>query len=215
MARNFTLGFDTADAHISLALLEGDALLADHHIPMDKGQGEQLFAQIKNILKEYNLSFDSLCCIGVGIGPGNFTGIRLGVAAARGLSMALGIPAVGISTFQALAHGQDAPCLVVLDARRGHLYVQRFSSTGHDEACIVALADLPDLPSDMRIIGSLAQDVQNQIGGQVVTPVYPLGVAIARLAYAQRDKTAPPPAPLYLRKADAALPSSPSVKILP
>ena len=91
------LGFDTSAAHCAAALLRGDAILAHRHEEMGKGQAERLFPLLEDLLSEAGLTWRDLHVIGVGIGPGNFTGIRIAVAAARGLALSLGIPAIGIS----------------------------------------------------------------------------------------------------------------------
>jgi tRNA threonylcarbamoyladenosine biosynthesis protein TsaB len=66
----------------------------------------------------------------VGTGPGNFTGVRIAVAAARGLALAAGRPAVGVTRLEALAHGLPRPLTVIEDARRGEAYVQRLHRHG-------------------------------------------------------------------------------------
>ena len=91
------LGFDTSAAHCAAALVSGDHVLARHADHMSRGQGEHLIGLLEDLLSKKGYTWGDLDTIGVGIGPGNFTGIRISVAAARGLALSLGIPAIGVS----------------------------------------------------------------------------------------------------------------------
>ena len=97
------LGFDTSGAHVGTAIFDGTDVPAAHYIDMRKGQAERLMPMIEETLADAKISLSDLTAIGVGIGPGNFTGIRISVSAARGLALALGIPAIGVSLLDALA----------------------------------------------------------------------------------------------------------------
>lgn len=187
MADPAILGFDTSGGWCCAAITRGDALLAHRHVTMPRGQGEALFPLLDAVLHEAGLGWRDLSALGVGIGPGNFTAIRIGVSAARGLALGLGIPAVGISRFEALAlDGSALP--VVVPALRGQVWVQ------HPGAQPVLL-DAPPLAA----LGD---------GDGLTGPAHPLAVAIARLAASRFRSDPPRPAPLYLREADAAPPSS-------
>ena len=97
---------------------------------MARGQAESLFPTLEELLGEADTDWQDLDAIGVGIGPGNFTGIRISVSAARGLALSLGIPAVGISTFEAIFHIAGRPSgrvAVFLPARKGSAYFQIFA----------------------------------------------------------------------------------------
>lgn len=189
------LGFDTSGGWCTAAVIRGDAVLAQRHVAMTRGQAESLMPLIEAVLAEAGVELSALCAIGVGIGPGNFTGIRISVSAARGLALALGIPAIGINRFEALAL-DAAPATRalprVVPALRGQVWVQ----AGDTQDAAPVLHDAPPSPalSDSDTEGHTA-------------PAHPLAVAIARLADARRDTPHPRPAPLYLREPDAA-PSS-------
>jgi tRNA threonylcarbamoyl adenosine modification protein YeaZ len=163
-------------------LLSGDRIVAQRHEEMARGQAERLMPLLQEVLDASGARWPELTALGTGIGPGNFTGIRISVAAARGLALALDIPAIGVSTLEALAFGADGPVTAVVDARRGRVYAQRFP--GGAPALLDAAPDGPLL----------------------ITPAVPIAEAVARIAADRAGRTPPPPppAPLYLRPADAA-----------
>lgn len=176
-------------------MLRAGAVVAERHEEMAKGQAERLMPMLEEMLAEAGAGWRDLTTIGVGIGPGNFTGVRISVAAARGLALSLGIPAIGVSRLQALAEDGPLPVTVLEDARRGEAYRQHFPDGAPG---LVTLADLPVTGPE---IGSAARDG--------IAPALPLAVAIARIAARRAATQQPRPAPLYLRGADAAPPSDP------
>ena len=171
---------------------------------MEKGQAERLMPMLEEVLAEAGLGWRDLKALAVGTGPGNFTGVRIAVAAARGLALGLGIPAVGVTRLEALAYGLPRPLTVIEDARRGEVYVQLFTADGAGPARIL----------QRRIVAATA--VTGSAAGTGAMPAaMPLAEAIARIG-AERALTAQPrPAPFYLRGADAAPPSDPPPVILP
>ena len=205
------LAFDTSAAHCAAAVVSGSRILAQRVERMDKGQAERLMPLLAEVLAEAQVTYAGLSAIGVGTGPGNFTGVRISVAAARGLALGLGIPAIGVTGFEALATGLPDDVVVLLDARRGALWV---AGKGIDPQ-MVDPPHLPDLMTGRPVAGHRAQDVAAQTGGAVHLQPVPLAVAIARLAAERLGTAQPRPAPLYLRAADAALPTEPPPVILP
>ena len=191
------LAFDTSVAHCAAALLWGDRVLAQRDEPMAKGQAERLFPLLEEMLAKANKTWADLTVIGVGTGPGNFTGIRISVAAARGLALSLGIPAVGVSGFEALAFGHPRPVLSLLTARRDQVFAQEITDGGMGEPFLTNIDSLPDT----TVIGP----------AETVDPV-----AIARIAASRySQQSLPRPAPLYVRAPDAAPPRDPAPVILP
>lgn len=191
------LAFDTSVAHVAAALLSGDTILAQQVEPMQKGQAERLFGLLQEVLDKGGVTWNDLTAIGVGIGPGNFTGIRISVSAARGLALSLGIPAVGVSSFEAQAIDAPRPVFSLIDARRDQVFVQELTE---------AAAMPPRVQPRSEITA------QNIIGPHQTVDVN----AIARIA-ARRysDPTLARPAPLYVRAPDAAPPRDPAPVILP
>jgi len=205
------LAFDTSAAHCAAAVVSGSRILAQRVERMDKGQAERLMPLLAEVLAEAQVGYAGLSAIGVGTGPGNFTGVRISVAAARGLALGLGIPAIGVTGFEALATGLPDDVVLLLDARRGALWV---AGKGIDPQ----LMDPPHIPDGIMgrpVAGHRAAELALQTGGTLLEQPVPLAVAIARLAAGRLATVQPRPAPLYLRAADAALPTEPPPVILP
>ncbi len=205
------LAFDTSAAHCAAAVVSGSRILAQRVEQMDKGQAERLMPLLAEVLAEAQMGYAGLSAIGVGTGPGNFTGVRISVAAARGLALGLGIPAIGVSGFEALAAGLPDDVVTLLDARRGALWV---AGKGLEPQ----LVDPPVFPDRIKgrpLAGHRAAELALQTGGTLLEQPLPMAVAIARLAAARLGTAQPRPAPVYLRAADAALPTEPPPVILP
>lgn len=178
---------------------------------MEKGQAEALMPLIDAVLAEAEIGFDSLSVIGVGTGPGNFTGVRISVAAARGLALGLGIPAIGVSGFDAAALDLPSDVVSLLDAQRGAVWL---SGTGLAPQQAVPDA-LPQALAGRDVTGHLAADIAGRTGGRPLPQAVSLPVAIARIAALRAGTPQPRPAPLYLRPADAAPSSDPAPVLLP
>ncbi|NOD47920.1 MULTISPECIES: tRNA (adenosine(37)-N6)-threonylcarbamoyltransferase complex dimerization subunit type 1 TsaB [unclassified Ruegeria] len=177
------LAFDTSAAHCAAALLRGGEIVASRAEAMSRGQAERLMPLLEELLAQAGCTWSDLDAIGVGIGPGNFTGIRISVSAARGLALGLDAPVVGVSGFDALTKLSDANQLPCIAAPRDQVYVQVPGSK-------------PSLmpKSEAEALGPLfsCQDPEKQVQ------------AIARLTAERWHDVSEPPAPLYVRPADAA-----------
>ena len=220
------LAFDTSAAHCAAALLSGDRVLAQRTDAMARGQAEHLMPMLAAMLAERGLVWRDLGLLAVGVGPGNFTGIRIGVSAARGLALSLGLPAIGVSNFDVMraAAVVDAPTQIIsLAAPRDEVYLQPFAQ-GRASAP-PRLIDLSDPPADLaaapgtQVIGHAANRVARALGLTQAheATLSDVGLHIARIAQARHaagDPT-PRPAPLYVRSADAAPPRDPAPLILP
>jgi tRNA threonylcarbamoyladenosine biosynthesis protein TsaB len=198
------LAFDTAGPWVEACLRWPDGRVLHRVDPMEKGQAERLIPVLQDLMAEAGLGWSDLGRMAVGTGPGNFTGVRIAVAAARGLALAAGRPALGVTRLEALAHGLPRPLTVIEDARRGEAYVQSFTATGADTARLVPLMGLAP---EGWVTGSAA-------GPGALPAAMPLTEAMAEIA-ATRAVPQPRPAPFYLRGADAAPPSDPPPVILP
>ena len=188
------LAIDTSAAHCAAALLCGDRV-AVRVEEMAKGQAERLVPMVSELLASEGFRMADVGLVAVGVGPGNFTGIRIAVALARGLALGLGVPAIGVTGFDA-ARTEGAEW-VVLPAPRGQVYAQRF------------------LPEPEAAVILEPGEVVGRIAHLADMPVADFVVAIGRLALARAGVAQPRPAPFYLRGADAAPASDPPPVILP
>lgn len=184
------LAIDTSGPRLQLALLAG-ARVYVHVEDIAKGHAEILFDRIAVLLADAGLAYADLTGIAVTTGPGSFTGLRIGLSAARGLGLALGIPVIGLPTLlaTALPHLGALPVAIVADARRGEAYLAVFDRTGTALVAptVVPVAKAADhIPPHAREIPHMIPDV----------------AAMARFA-ATADPVRWPPDPVYVREADA------------
>ncbi len=206
------LAIDTSGSGCFVAIHDSDSnvTLGTAGADIGRGHAERLMAFVDAALEAAGVDLSAIERIAVTIGPGSFTGIRVGVAAARGLSLALGVPAVGVSTLSAIAAAHlsehpATPVFVAIDAKRGEAYCQAFAADGAavsaplilplDEARAAAEA------SQSLVIGSAAPLIAGTAGDS--EPAQPIPIeAVARLG-ALADPRADRPKPLYLRGPDA------------
>lgn len=199
------LAIDTAGTgcHAALYDPDQDIVLGSAGADIGRGHAERLMEFIDAALDAAGMDIEEIGLIAVTIGPGSFTGIRVGVAAARGLALALGVPAVGVSTLAVLAAGRPGPLLVAMDARRDEVYWQLFTADGAAAMppSIAPLAKARAIAAghDGAIAGSAAHLLRD--GAAQETD----GVSIAAVARlgAGLDPAENRPKPLYLRGPDA------------
>ena len=199
------LAIDTALSSLQLALVSQDLRL-EYSQDMQKGQAEALFPAIEALLGKAGLTIRDVRAIAVNIGPGSFTGTRVGVAAAKGLAFAHKLPIFGVTTLQGVGYalsGQER--LVVMDARRDQFYAQGF---GADEAetlpaGLYSLGALkPHFQSGRKVIGSAAELLKEDVAAKdLVSMAYCPPLNLADLAL--KGVGAGTSDPLYLRDADA------------
>lgn len=208
------LAFDTAMAACSAAVYDASrrAVLARDFRRMERGQANALAPMIRDAMKAAGVEFRDLSRIGVTIGPGSFTGVRTGIAMARGFGVALAKPVVGIDTLTAIAQNAPAgedPIAVVADARKDEVYAASFAADGSPvlRPAVLSVADaLARLPSGARLLGTGASLLMETAspgrfirrqGGDL-----PDAAQFAPLCAMRPDPTSPPE-PLYLRAIDA------------
>lgn len=214
------LAFDTAGPNCSVALSDDGKIRSHRHEPMTRGQAEALFPMIQTVLAEANTGYGDLDGIAVTIGPGSFTGLRIGLAAARGIILATSIPACGVTSFEALIHGMPEPgatgrdILVALESKRADPYVQLFSAAGDPLSAPEARLpeQVPKMIGDgsVMVVGDGAPrliSVLDSVGVDYRLGVAPVSID-ARSIAAFAELTWPPSAvagvlePLYLRPPD-------------
>ncbi|WP_419907422.1 tRNA (adenosine(37)-N6)-threonylcarbamoyltransferase complex dimerization subunit type 1 TsaB [Hoeflea sp.] len=209
-----TLAVDTS-AHLCAACLydaSDETVLARVVEDIGRGHAERLFPVIGAALRKADRSYDDLDRLAVCVGPGSFTGVRVGVSAMRGLALALSRPIVGVNVFEALiADAPDAgPVLIVLDARRNEVYTQLFDASGAAECPAAALsreaaAELAAqtgaslLGSGAPLLLALNGDRHPKVLG---TPSTADIASFAKCGAAKASADVAP-GPLYLRGADA------------
>jgi tRNA threonylcarbamoyladenosine biosynthesis protein TsaB len=205
------LALDTCLTACSAAILDGETVLAARSEAMPRGHQERLAPLVRELAVEAGVGFRDLTRVGVTVGPGSFTGLRVGIAFAKGMAAALDIPVVGVGTLEAMAFGRPGFVAAAIDARRDQLYLQLFGDgaalTAPDAVTLqTAAARIAEVwPGGLAtFIGSGAPLLEGILAGAVIeTPDGPDPVAIARLAARAAVK---PVRPLYLRAPDAKLP---------
>ncbi len=140
---SIVLAIDTAAPRLQLALLLADGRVDTSVDELATGHAELIFGRIAALLARNALDYSHLARVVVTTGPGSFTGLRIGLSAARGIGLARSIPVIGVQSLQALSLAAKAgeAVSVLLDARRGEAYVQNFSAPGVplDHAQILAM----------------------------------------------------------------------------
>ncbi|MGH1558973.1 tRNA (adenosine(37)-N6)-threonylcarbamoyltransferase complex dimerization subunit type 1 TsaB [Caulobacter segnis] len=209
------LSIDTCLGASSVAVLDGERVLAAKSEPMTRGHQERIGIIAREAAADAAVAFSDLTRIGVTVGPGSFTGLRVGLAFAKGLATALSIPCVGVNTLESLAYGTKGFAAAVIDARMSQVYIQVFAdgvslmapdALGLGEAA----ARLAELYSGgpATLVGSGAPLLAETLpSAAVLTPAAPDPVAVARLAAAKPVPTHSP-RPLYLRAPYATLPAT-------
>jgi tRNA threonylcarbamoyladenosine biosynthesis protein TsaB len=214
------LAFDTCMTACSVAIIRDDGSVFSRYERMERGHSEALFPTVSAVLAEAGVDFSAITKIAVTRGPGSFTGVRAGIAAARGFALGCGAPVVTATSLEVIAlacakalAGQETSrgFLVAHDARRGELYVQLFDSSGRalSDAALATAAEAAGLAREPRAAAGsgaalLAQEAA-RLGFAVdayLPDLLPDAAFLAELALS-REPDGRPISPLYLRAPDA------------
>lgn len=176
--------------------------------PMQRGHAERLAPMVQELMREAGASMAELDRIAVTIGPGSFTGVRVGLSFARGLALALGKPCIGISSLEALAGDQDGLRAVAIQSADEIFFALYDGAHVIVAPRRIAIADAAALLPDGAIVRGPAASLLARPGVTVEQVAAPDPLVLARLA-SMRDPHSAPPQPLYLRAPDAKLPAAP------
>lgn len=222
------LAIETSSGACSAAILTdsgGVRILSQHYQEMQRGHAESIIGMIRDTVAEACLDFGNLNRIAVSIGPGSFTGTRVGIAAGRGLALSLDAEIVGVSALAILSEKTrqkfEGPIVATLQAGRSEIYFEIFDADGRSLAApMVTSADmaverLPEGP--VVLCGSGSSEIVSAAPGRdlILSDVrWPDAETLARLAYRMPAATVPP-TPLYIRAADAKIQTAGVVSRLP
>jgi tRNA threonylcarbamoyladenosine biosynthesis protein TsaB len=206
------LGLDTCLSACAVAVRDGERVLAQASEPMARGHQERLAPMARDVVAQAGRAFPDLDRIGVTVGPGSFTGLRVGLAFAKGLACALDRPLVGVSALQALAAEAQGLVFAVIDARREQVYLQAF-----EDGRPVMAPDALDLGTAAARLAEIATGRDFTLvgdGAPLLAGFAPAarvrlraGADAALVARLAAEATPGPVRPLYLRAPDARLPA--------
>lgn len=202
------LAIDTSGAYVSVALMTPPVVHASVQEWMEHGQAERLMLAVDEVMRSAKRQMRDLTAVAVAIGPGSFTGVRIALASARGLGLALDIPVWGVTNFEAWAYNMNQPVRVILDTRRDDFYIQDFDADGVPETqpCVMSSDTFKTHQIPLRVgVGDGAGRAMNIACHQVIYAIEPHAERVGHVAWANRNHPRPAEA-LYLREADVTLP---------
>jgi len=212
------LAVETSSRRGSVALLDGEQLIGSLEHEQPNSHAERLLPLVERLLSEAGWPKSSLDRLGVGVGPGSFTGLRVGIALAEGLSVGLDRPLIGGGSLWAMAFGalteSRGPCCALLDARRSELFAAVYNRENVELAAPAAIP-IQDLPAFLAanavrsVVGEVAHGLTHgrlQISGPTLDLPHARWVgALTR----ELDESRFPPEPQYVRGIGATLPNLP------
>lgn len=187
MTNPVALAIDTSRERLQLALLLADGHLDPDVTDIAKGHAEIIMEKIGTLLSRNGLDYSGIDRVAVTTGPGSFTGLRIGLSVARGLGLALDIPVLGIPTLLAISLGHQGQSEIILDAGRSEAYVQRFCA--------------PGVAVDKPVLADLGHSLQ--AASRAAPDDWRVDIAAMARFAAKADPEKFPPAPVYIRPADA------------
>ena len=227
------LGFDASTTACSAAVLADGRVVARRFEEMERGQAERLNPMIGEVMAEAGVGFGALDLVAVTTGPGAFTGLRIGLACARALTLATGVPLAGVTTFRALAHavpdderGDGRALVVCVNGKRRDVFVQRFADGRQRvgrarRACAAGRARFLRqgrflLAGDgvAQLAAALGAEAGPGPGHRIRLShaLAPPDAAHVAMLAAAAGPDAVPPRPFYIRPPDARLPGARSPK---
>ncbi|GGP91025.1 tRNA (adenosine(37)-N6)-threonylcarbamoyltransferase complex dimerization subunit type 1 TsaB [Streptomyces roseolilacinus] len=207
------LAMDTATPAVTVALHDGQSVVAQSSQVDARRHGELLLPAVHRVLGEAGLKLDAVTGVVVGVGPGPYTGLRVGLVTAATFASALGVPVHGLCTLDGLAYasGIDEPFVVATDARRKEVYWARYDDhrTRATEPSVDRPADIADRVAGLPAVGAGAR-LYGEVFADARDPEHQSAAALAALA-AERLAAGGElldPLPMYLRRPDAQVPKN-------
>ncbi|MFF2522031.1 tRNA (adenosine(37)-N6)-threonylcarbamoyltransferase complex dimerization subunit type 1 TsaB [Streptomyces liangshanensis] len=209
------LAVDTATPAVTVALHDGSSVLAAESQVDARRHGELLLPAVDRVLSEAGAGLGAVTDVVVGVGPGPYTGLRVGLATALSFGSALGVPVHGLCTLDGLAYasGLEEPFVVATDARRKEVYWARYADarTRLGDPAVDRPADLAERVAGLPVVGAGAFLYPASFP-DARAPEHQSAAALAGLAAellaAGRGEDFLPPLPLYLRRPDAEVPKN-------
>lgn len=215
------LGIETAADLAGVALADGSGVVASAGVRGTRRHVEAIAPAVSYVLEQAGVPLSAVEAVAVDVGPGLFTGLRVGIATAQGIARGLGVGVLGVTSLDVLARaaydaGWDGPLAAVVDARRGEVFTARYAgpatqtaapSRAEPEALAAELSGLPGV----LVVGGGAQRYRSVFEGLHVaaladpTPTAVVSLAAGRLAAGARPDPPAAVRPVYLRDADARI----------
>lgn len=220
------LAFDTSTQTGSVAILDESALVAEYTLNVRTTHSERLLAMVDRLLADAELALGDMSGLAVAVGPGSFTGLRIGVSTVKGLAFATGLPVAAVPTLDALAHTlpfASLPVCPVLDAKKGEVYTSLYEWHGDrmerrwDYLALSPEALAERISTDVVFVGDGVGLFREVLSGRLGSRAHftsgarrlPSAACVAQLgvsALAAGETVAPAAlAPLYLRSSEAEL----------
>lgn len=202
------LAITSSTAVVGVAVADGSTVVGFEEITTDRRHAEELAPMVQRVLTTAGLSLHDLDILAVDVGPGRFTGLRVGLATVRSLAFALDLPVVGVTSLEILAAGQSLrPATAVIDARRAEVFQQTFMVDGSASDAIVGPAeDLAALVNaDHIVVGDGGDRYHELYGARLVADQAPSASVLALLAAEREAKPGRSIEPVYLREPDVQI----------
>jgi tRNA threonylcarbamoyladenosine biosynthesis protein TsaB len=202
------LAFDTSSSAVTVALHDGEGVISESTVVDPLRHGELLAPGISRVLADAAVGPRDLTKVAVGVGPGPYTGLRVGIVTARIIGFVLKVPVVGVCTLDVLAmavRAEGVPFMVAMDARRKEVYWARYDASAHrlSEPAV----DRPEAVASEEPVAGRGPLLYPDSFPSAVPPEYPRAADLARLVMSGHAAELRPE-PLYLRRPDVAQPSA-------